>query len=123
MTKGAALYSFFSSFGLPAYAETDVPNDMVLPYLTYTPVFDTWGGESVSLSASLWYYGAGENVPNAKAEEISAAIGLSGKILKCDDGYIWLRRGTPWCQSAPVEAEPLLKVKTLNISADYLTLN
>lgn len=123
MTKGAALYGFFSSFGLPAYTETDVPNDVVLPYLTYTPVFDAWDGEPAALTANLWYYGAGEAVPNAKAAEISAAIGYGGKLLKCDEGYIWLHRGSPWCQSAPVEAEPLLKMKTLNISAEYLTFN
>lgn len=123
MTKEAALYSFFSGFGIPAYAETDVPNNAVLPYLTYTPVFDAWGGDAAALTVNLWYYGAGETAPNAKAAEISKAIGPGGKVLGCEGGYIWLRRGTPWCQSAPMEDEPLLKMKTLNLSAEYLTLN
>ena len=70
MTKDEALYRFFSGFGIPAYPDTSVLNengepDVVLPYLTYTPVFDAWGGEPVSLTVNLWYRTESEAVPNA----------------------------------------------------------
>ena len=55
-------------------------------------------------------------------DEISEAIGF-GKVLKCEDGFIWLRRGTPWCQNLRDEADPIIKRRYLNITAEYLTLN
>ena len=104
MTKAVALHQFFSSFGIAAYPSTSVVNengeeDVQFPYLTYTPVFDSFSGEPVSLTVNLWYNTESEAIPNAKAEEISRAIGLGGKILSCDSGYIWLKRGSPCCQS------------------------
>ena len=46
MTKGAALQQFFGRF-MTAYASNAVPDDAVLPYLTYDAVFDAWGGGAV----------------------------------------------------------------------------
>ena len=128
MTKDEALYRFFSGFGIPAYPDTAVLNengepDVVLPYLTYTPVFDAWGGEPVSLTVNLWFYTESEKIPNTKADEISRAIGLGGKILPCDGGYIWLKRGSPWCQSLSDETSPTIKRRYINITAEYLTEN
>ena len=127
MTKDEALYRFFSGFGIPAYPDTAVLNengepDVVLPYLTYTPVFDAWGGEPVSLTVNLWYRTESEAVPNAKAQELSQAIGMGGKILPCDGGYIWLKRGSPWCQNLSDETDPFIKRRYINVTAEYQTL-
>ena len=128
MTKDKALYQFFSSFGIPAYVSTSVLNeegeaDVVFPYLTYTPVFDAWGGEPVSLTVNLWYYTESEAVPNAKAEEISQAIGMGGTNILCDGGYIKLTRGSPWCQSLSDEVSPLIKRRYINVTARFYTEN
>lgn len=126
MTKDKALYAFFSSFGIPAYPDTAVLNengepDVVLPYLTYTPIFDAWGGEPVSLTVNLWYRTESEAGPNAKAQELSEAIGYSGKMLKCDEGFIWLKRGSPWCQNLSDETDPAIKRRYINMTAEYMT--
>ncbi|MCI8623751.1 MAG: hypothetical protein HFG26_08825 [Provencibacterium sp.] len=126
MTKDKALYRFFSGFGIPAYPDTAVLNedgepDVVLPYLTYTPIFDAWGGEPVSLTVNLWYQTESEAVPNAKAQELSSAIGYGGKMLKCDEGYIWLKRGSPWCQNLADEADRFIKRRYINVTAEYMT--
>lgn len=128
MTKDKALYAFFSGFGIPAYPDNAVLNengepDIDLPYLTYTPVFDSWSGEPVSLTVNLWYRTESEAIPNAKADELSRAIGLGGKVLPCDEGYIWLKRGTPWCQSLSDEADKFIKRRYINVTAEYLTAN
>ena len=47
MTKGAALQQFFGRF-MTAYASNAVPDDAVLPYLTYDAVFDAWGGGGIA---------------------------------------------------------------------------
>ena len=123
MTKGAVLHKFFSGFGLMAYPVTNVPRDAAFPWLTYEPVFDAWGGGEVSLAVNLWFYTESEAIPNAKAQEISEAIGTGGIILPCDDGYIWLKRGFPWCQNLLDETNPTIKRRYLNVIAEYLTPN
>ena len=122
MTKAQALHQFFSGFDIPAYPTSNVPDDAIFPFLTYELVTGAWGGAPVALTVNLWYYTTSEKTPNAKAHEISEAIGF-GKVLKCEDGFIWLRRGTPWCQNLRDEADPIIKRRYLNITAEYLTLN
>lgn len=123
MTKAAALYQFFSSFGMPAYAASSVPDDVVFPYLTYELITSAWGGGEVGLTVNLWFYTTSEAIPNAKAQEFSNAIGLGGVILPCDGGAIWLKRGSPWCQSLKDETSPTIKRRYLNAAAEYLTLD
>lgn len=128
MTKDKALYAFFSGFGVPAYPDNAVLNedgepDVVLPYLTYTPVFDAWGGEPVSLTVNLWYRTESEAIPNAKAQELADAIGRGGINVPCDGGYIKIMRGTPWCQSLTDEADRFIKRRYINVTAVYYTEN
>lgn len=123
MTKAAALYQFFSSFGIEAYTSTSVPDDVTFPYLTYELITSAWEGGEVGLTVNLWFRTTSEAVPNAKAEELSQAIGLGGKILPCDGGYIWLKRGSPWCQSLSDETDRSIKRRYINVTAEYLTLN
>ena len=121
MTKANALHRFFSSFGMTAYAAASVPEDADFPYLTYDLITGAWGGGEVGLSVNLWFYTTSEDGPNAKAEELSQAICLGGKIVPCDGGYIWLKRGSPWCQSLRDEACPTIKRRYINVTAEYMT--
>lgn len=123
MTKGAALHQFFSSFSIPAYPSTSVPDNAVMPYLTYDYVVGAWEQEEVAITVNLWYYTESEAVPSAKANELSAAIGIGGKVIPCEDGYIWLKRGSPWCQSLSDETDSGVKRRYINVSAEYLTFN
>ncbi len=122
MTKGAALQQFFAGF-LPAYATNAVPDDVVFPYLTYSAVFDAFDGQPVSLTVNLWYYTTSEALPNAKAQEISDALGIGGKVLPIDGGYIWLRRGSPFCQPLADETDRNIKRRYMNITAEFLCQN
>ena len=120
MTKAAAIYQFWSSFGLTAYEENTVPEDAAFPYVTYQLVTDSFDRE-VAATASLWYRGESWTAINAKAEEISAHIGLGGKIIKCDGGRIWIKRGQPFAQNMGDESDDLIKRKYLNITAEFMT--
>lgn len=122
MTKGAALQAFFETI-LPSYAASAVPDDVVFPYLTYELITSAWEGGEVGLTVNLWFYTTSEAAPNAKAEELSRAIGYGGKILPCDGGYIWLKRGSPWCQNLSDETDRHVKRRYINVTAEYLTLN
>lgn len=120
MTKAAALQAFFARF-MPAYPETNVPEDATFPYLTYSAAFGAFGDEPAALTVNLWYYTESEAEPNAKADEISRRLGRGGTILPCDGGGIWLRRGAPWCQSVAVAEDARIKRRYINMEAEFLT--
>lgn len=115
MTKGAALQQFFGRF-MTAYASNAVPDDAVLPYLTYDAVFDAWGGGAVSLTVNMWFHTTSEAVPNAKALELSDALGIGGVTLPVDGGLIWLKRGSPFCQSLADDTDKNLKRRYVKYS-------
>ena len=122
MTKEQALYQFFNSFDIIGYRNTSVPDDVIFPYLTYDVPISSFEEDPVSITLNLYYYTDSEAEPDAKAEEIRNAIGMGGKLLNCDGGAIWLKWGTPWCQSLVDDTDATIKRRYINITAEYLTL-
>ena len=120
MTKSAAIYQFWNSFGLTAYEENTVPTDAAFPYITYQLVTDSFDRE-VPVTASLWYRSESWTAINSKTEEISQRISRGGKIISCDGGAIWLKRGQPFAQSMGDESDNLIKRKYINITAEFMT--
>ena len=120
MTKAAAIYQFWNSFGLTAYEENSVPDEATFPYITYQLVTDSFGRE-IMLTASLWYRSESWTAINAKTEEISQKISRGGKIISCDGGAIWLKRGQPFAQNMGDESDDLIKRKYLNVTAEFIT--
>ena len=120
MTKAAAIYQFWSSFGLTAYEENTVPTDATFPYITYQLVTDSFDHE-IPLAASIWYRSESWTGINSKTEEISQKISRGGKIISCDGGAIWLKRGQPFAQSMVDKSDDLIKRKYLNITAEFMT--
>lgn len=120
MTKAAAIYQFWSGFGLTAYEENTVPTDADFPYITYQLVTDSFDRE-IPLTASIWYRSESWTGINAKTEEISQKISRGGKVIPCDCGAIWLKRGQPFAQNMGDESDDLIKRKYLNITAEYMT--
>lgn len=124
MTKAEVFYQFWSSFGLDAYEENSVyqmDESPSFPYLTYELNTDSFSDFSTALSCSLWYRSTSWVEANEKVEEISKAIGIGGKMLKCDGGYIWIKRGSPFAQSMGDDSDDLIKRKYISISADFFT--
>lgn len=122
MTKEAALQAFFERF-LPSYAASAVPNDVKFPYLTHELITSAWEEGEVGITVNLWYYTTSEAAPNAKAREMSAAIGMGGVQVPCDGGAIWLKRGSPWCQSLHDSTDTNIKRRYINVTAEYMTVN
>ena len=122
MTKAAAIYQFWSSFGLTAYEENTVPTDAAFPYVTYQLVTDSFDRE-VAATASLWYRGESWTDINVKTEEISRYIGRGGRLIDCDGGFIWLKRGSPFAQNIGDESDDLIRIKYINVTVEYMTAN
>lgn len=119
MTRAAALQAWFEQF-LPAYTDASVPDDAVFPWLTYELVSGAWGEED-GITVNLWYYTQSEAVPNAKAQEIANAIGMGGVFVHYDGGAMWIKRGSPWCQSVKDDSDPNIKRRYINITVEYLS--
>lgn len=125
MTKATAIYQFWAGFGIPTYEENAVPTGEdapAFPYITYSLTTDSFGNE-VAMSASVWYRSTSWTECNAKAEEISATIGMGGKTIPIDSGIIWIKRGQPFAQNMGDENDDMIRRKYINISVEYLTIN
>lgn len=120
MTKAAALYAFFSGFGIPAYP-TEAEAGATFPYLVYEPNIGAYDDDNIAIVANLWYYGQGETAINAKVQEISAALGMGGVYLPCDGGAVYLQRGKPFSQPQTDQADSNIKGRYIQITAMYLT--
>ena len=117
-----ALYGFFSGFGLPAFVENNVPDEMPdesgnmqpvkPPYITYQLIEPDSLSEA-SFYARVWYYDTSFEAISAKVDEIRRAIGR-GKSIPIDGGCVWIWRDNNFCQFQPSD-EPALKIAYLQM--------
>ena len=122
MTKNKALFAWFNEF-MPFYRASAVPDDVVMPYGTYEYIDSAFDLGEIGLTVNLWFRTESEAIPDEKAQELSKRIGYSGVTIPCDEGYIWLKRGSPFCQSLTYENDPAIKRRYINITAEYLTFS
>ena len=121
MDKAQALHHFWSSFGLPAYDVTTVPDNAKPPYITYNVATDSLD-RVLPLSGTLWYRSTSWSEISAKAEEIADAIARQGFVIyPVDGGYLWIVKGTPFAQRLREENDDQLRRIYINITAEYLT--
>ena len=123
MTKAAAIYNFWAGFGIPAYEENSVPSGKdapEFPYITYQLITDSFGAD-VAMTASLWYRDSSRVMANAKADEISEAIGYGGDKIFYDGGSIWIKRGEPFAQGMGDASDQMIKRIIINIEAEYFS--
>ena len=129
MTKAAALQSFFSSFGIPAYEENSVyamaeqGSAPSYPYLTYEVKLDYFGESDTVISFSLWYRSMSWTDINAKSEEISAAIGRVGKFADYDSGSVLIMRSQPWATHMGDDSDDMVKRIVHNLNLRYYSNN
>lgn len=119
MDKAQAIYGLWSSFGLPAYDEGDVPDDAQMPYITYSVSTDSI--EYIAgMNASVWYRSTSWLAISQKAEEISEYIGNGGRVIPLDVGYAYFYRGTPFAQRMADEDDSVRRIY-FNLNCEFLT--
>lgn len=121
MTPEAAVYGFMSGFGVPAYAATSVPDDAEFPYLTYELATGDFMDGEVSITVNLWYRGDSEAEPNTKAREIAERVTSGGRIIAFDGGAVWIKKGSPFCQSMGDTADDKIKRRYINLTVEFIT--
>ena len=93
----AALKTFFSGFGLPAYQEDTVPDDVELPYISYSLVSPEWN-QKASMYVRVWDRTTSNTGLIRIADQITAAIG-ERKIIPLDGaGHLVIWPETPLVQ-------------------------
>ena len=119
MNKSQAIYKFWNSFDIPAYDENTVPDTAKMPYITFSTATDNID-HPISLTASIWQESTSWQYVEDKAEEIAKFIGYGGYVIKLDNGYLYITRGTPFAQrvSDPVETTRRIYI---NLMAEFLT--
>lgn len=122
MNKAQAVQDFWSGFGLTAWDSMTVPTgDRApdFPYITYNVVTDRLDSD-VQLTASVWYRSSSWKDVELKVAEIAERLGSGGKVIKIDDGYLWLRIGYPFAQRLSDEDDMVRRIY-VTINAEYLT--
>ena len=120
MDRSQALYSFWHSFGLEAYDETDLPDDATMPYITYeTEIGDLY--TPMALTASIWARSTEWHWITDKVEEIFDAIGPGGITVPYTGGMLWIKRGAPFAQRIAEPGDREIRRYYLNIEADHLS--
>lgn len=121
MTKEQAYHAFLASFGWPAYDENTVPDDATLPRITYN-FSDAEFGDPVAMAVSVWDRSTSWTSVTAMKDQIYNAIGLGGKIIPFDGGYIWVKRGQPFSQRMADESDSIRRIYIV-LEVEYLTAN
>ena len=120
-TKAKAINDFFNGV-MRSYQQSAVPDDAKTPYLTYAWNEGSFGDENQAITVNIYARTDSEAEINAMARKLSDAIGRGGHVISCDDGAIWLKRGSPWCQAAPYD-DLSIKRRYINVSAEFLTID
>lgn len=119
MNKIQALHDFWSSFDLTAYDENSVPDDAVMPYITYEVISDSFG-DAVAQTASLWYRSTSWESITQKELQIAEEITRGGKMITYDDGAFWIVRANPWAQRLADDSDDSVRRIILNVQIEFI---
>lgn len=117
MDKWTAINTFWNSFSIPAYDAYTVPDTAQMPYITYEASIDEFG-QTLSHTASLWYYSSSWSEISQKAAEIEAYIG-GGAGVRYDDGRMWVTKGYPFAQRMEEPSSDLVRRIVINVDVEF----
>lgn len=119
MNKEQAIHKFWNSFGIPAYDENTVPDDLSFPYITYNVSTDSLGN-AVTLYANIWDRSTSWKTVTEKSEEIARFIGYGYHLESFDGGYIYITKGTPFAQRMSEPGDDTTRRIYINVEAEFL---
>jgi hypothetical protein len=134
LDKWQAQQAFWEGFGLPAYDERTVPEEVwnevlqkmvkvEMPYITYEAVGGDLGAQT-TISASLWYRSNSWAEISQKADQIAQQIALAEKpAIKIDNGFMKVRLpdGMPFAQRMDEPSDKQVRRIVLTVEIEFLT--
>ncbi len=123
MNKYKALYQWFNNLGIPFYVDTNIPDEKEIqyPYGTYQNVIDAWSN-GVSITVRLYYRSTSEVEINKMADKIESLLKNGGQRVLCDEGMMWITKGSPFCQAISDATDTTIKSRYINVNIEYLTI-
>lgn len=118
--KWQSIDQFWNGFGIPAYDETSVPDDAVMPYITYSV---SVGGidDPVFISGSLWYKSTSWSDVSRKCNEISDYLDARWPLTaEIDSGRVYITKGSPFAQRMTDPDDRIRRVY-INLTVEFLT--
>lgn len=117
MTVLEAMCDFWSSFGVPAYKDDEVPNDAKYPYITYS-VTDGSLYSAVPSVANYWTRGGIRDCSEFYTA-VRETIHEGGKCIKTDAGLVILYRGADFLIVAPERTADLHPTGVTGVRVSY----
>ncbi len=114
----AALKTFFSGFGLPAYQVDTVPEDVALPYITYSVSAPEWNQKATAYAQVHDRTRLNTGIIRI-ADQITAAIGDAGLRLPFEGGYLIIWPESPLVQ---ILVDGDFRVAYINLSINMYNL-
>ena len=114
-----ALYEFWSGFGIPAFVENTIPDEMPdgtpvkMPYITYRLAEPDWINP-ISMYARVWYRGTSFTWLSAKVDEIGREIG-TGKTIPFENGCLTLFKDDIFSQYMSESDDGMVKTAYLSL--------
>lgn len=118
MNKAQAIQAFWESFGVPAYEESTVPDNAVMPYITYSMVADSIG-HPIPMTGSIWDKTYSWTGLSRIADQISDEL-VQVKSIPLDVGFVYITRGTTFAQRMVDEDDTIRRIY-INLMVEYLT--
>lgn len=124
MDKWQAQQEIWSGFGLPAYDEMTVPDDAVMPYITYEAVAGNIGA-ATQVAVNLWYRSNSWADISKKAQQIASAVDNMPSSFKIDGGRMKIRLpdGAPWGTRMEEPSDRGVRRIRIAVEIEFLTAN
>ena len=121
MDRWEALYSFWSSFGIPAYEENSVPENAAFPYITFEATVGDFEN-IIPLSASIWDRTTrGTAFIDTKADEIEQFIKNMDVCPVIKGGRYRVFTSGQFAQNMGDPDDKLIKRKLLSVKFEFMT--
>ena len=121
MDKWQAQYNLWSSFGIPAYDASSVPdgdNTPDFPYITYQGT-DGMFDSDASVYVSIWTRSFSWIQANELSNAVYQRLKNGGVVVPYDDGIIWVTAGEPFSQNMGDPNDDLVRRKLLNVTLHF----
>ena len=120
MDKWQGLDDFWNSFGIPAYDENSVPDDAIMPYITYHAAVSGFE-DPIPSYASIWYRSTSWADISRKADQIAERLQNYVLIPINDREYIHLVKGPSFAQRMNEPGDSLTRRIYINVMMEFFT--
>lgn len=117
MDRYEAQYSFWASFGVPAYEENSVPTGDEFPgypYITYEAVTGGFNAD-IFVNGYIWTRSSSWTSADFLADKIESELKHGGKLIPYDGGAIWITAEDNFSQNMGDATDNMVKRKVLSV--------